>query len=151
MASLIFGAGVLAYDAAHKKIQKRRATKARHDARFSELEKDNAARIARLRELCACGGNHAATDHPGGGGQPMGDLSVDTNSDEGVSRGGGERLVRRTTSMPAVGRTGGVVELDEDDPPPPAYEQLEAGAGDQEIPRRDAAKRRFFWRSRKMT
>lgn len=57
---------MLAYDAIAKSFRRRRAAKSEKDARFATLERDNAARIARLRELCDCGGDHIAADHPGG-------------------------------------------------------------------------------------
>lgn len=104
MASPLFGAGVLGYDATHQKFQQRRVAKARRAARFSELEKVNAARIARLCDMCACEeGDHAAADHPGGGDQPMGDPEVDAKFGWMGKR---VCVVIRMTSMQAVGGRG---------------------------------------------
>lgn len=66
MASLLIGALALAYDSISKNIRRRRATKAQSADQFSALEQENAARVARLRERCECGGDHAAEEHPGG-------------------------------------------------------------------------------------
>ncbi|MCJ1319531.1 hypothetical protein MMC15_004867 [Xylographa vitiligo] len=49
MASLLLAAGVLTYDKVKTTRQKRRARKDDNAQRFSELEKDNAARMARLQ------------------------------------------------------------------------------------------------------
>ncbi|MCJ1421547.1 hypothetical protein MMC32_007911 [Xylographa parallela] len=51
MASLLLAAGVLTYDKVKTTRQKRRARKEDNAVRFSELEKDNAARMARLEPL----------------------------------------------------------------------------------------------------
>ncbi|MCJ1394655.1 hypothetical protein MMC18_007535 [Xylographa bjoerkii] len=48
MASLLLAAGVLTYDKVKTTRQKRRARKEDNAQRFSELEKDNAERMARL-------------------------------------------------------------------------------------------------------
>ena len=61
MASLIIGAGVLAYSQVKKK---REAKKAHNHARFTELERDNASRIAALQaKKCFC----QQSDWTGGG------------------------------------------------------------------------------------
>ncbi|MCJ1284858.1 hypothetical protein MMC26_004195 [Xylographa opegraphella] len=49
MASLIVAAGILTYDKVKTTRQKRRDRKEGNAQRFSELEKDNAARMARLQ------------------------------------------------------------------------------------------------------
>ncbi len=77
MASLILFLGTLLYDNQQKrKTEKKKLTA----ARFAELERDNAARIARLQDrLCDCGegGDHRREEHPGadggggGGGKRM--------------------------------------------------------------------------------
>ncbi|MCJ1461441.1 hypothetical protein MMC07_000038 [Pseudocyphellaria aurata] len=78
MASLLFGAIALTYSTVAKSVRRRRAAKSERDARFAELEHDNAVRIARLRaERCDCGGDHAAADHPGGPQMP-GEVDDDT-------------------------------------------------------------------------
>ena len=64
MASLLFAAGVLSYDQIKKSNQKRRAKKARDNTSFSELERENAARIAHLQgNTCFC----QQSDWQGGG------------------------------------------------------------------------------------
>lgn len=116
MASLLVGAIVITYDTIAKALRRKRAAKADRDARFATLERDNAARITRLRaELCDCGGDHTAADHPGGPRvrDEVGEERVIRN-DEGDGRG--------------VYRVG----TDED---PPAYEEVlasERGRGGRE-------------------
>lgn len=67
MAFLLVGAIMITYDTVAKALRRRRAAKAYRDARFAILERENAARITRLRsERCDCGGDHEAADHPGG-------------------------------------------------------------------------------------
>lgn len=112
MASLLFGAIVLTYDAIAKALRRRRSAKTDREARFATLERDNAARIARLRsERCDCGGDHVAAEHPGGpfvrdGAMSHADDTVIRNEDEGQD--------------PRAGRT--------DDGPPP-YDEVVAGGG----------------------
>lgn len=87
----------------------------------------------------------------------MGDPDVDANSiEEGRWRGRhshsqdeGGGGVRRASSMPPVGVTGAG---NEDLPPPPPYEEFGSTArvGEEAPPMGKPAKRRFFWRSRKM-
>ncbi|MCJ1258172.1 hypothetical protein MMC24_006003 [Lignoscripta atroalba] len=50
MASLIFAAGALTYDKVKTTRAKRRARKESNQARFSELEKDNAERMSRFQQ-----------------------------------------------------------------------------------------------------
>lgn len=84
MASLIFGAIVISYDAIAKTIRRRHATKAQTAARFSELEQENLARIQRLSVNCECGGNHSGEEHPGG--PYVGNSVIRNNMDGGGVR-----------------------------------------------------------------
>lgn len=113
MASLLFGAIVLTYDAIAKSLRRRRAVKADRDARFATLERDNAARIARLRERCDCGGDHIVADHPGG---PY-------VRDE-LGDGGDERVIRNDE-----GSGIGVYTTGRDEGPPAYDEVLAEGRG----------------------
>ncbi|KAL9130196.1 MAG: hypothetical protein Q9217_001541 [Psora testacea] len=64
MASLLLGAGALAYDQVQKSRAKRKARLAHNDARFSALERENANRIASLQQdTCFC----QRSDWRGGG------------------------------------------------------------------------------------
>ncbi|KAL9634876.1 MAG: hypothetical protein Q9164_003824 [Protoblastenia rupestris] len=55
MASLILGAGALAYDQVQKSRAKKKARVAHNSARFSALEQENADRIANLQQnICFC-------------------------------------------------------------------------------------------------
>lgn len=54
MAALLLGAGALAYDQIQKTRSKRRARLAHNDARFSELEKENDVRVARVQSVQRC-------------------------------------------------------------------------------------------------
>ncbi|KAL9104926.1 MAG: hypothetical protein Q9163_000171 [Psora crenata] len=64
MASLLLGAGALAYDQVQKSREKKKARLARNDARFTALERENADRIAHLQQnTCFC----QRSDWRGGG------------------------------------------------------------------------------------
>ena len=55
MASILVGATALAYTGVKKAREKRAARRAHNDARFAELERDNATRIAQLQSnTCFC-------------------------------------------------------------------------------------------------
>lgn len=55
MASLIIGAGALAYGSIKSHREKKKARREHNDARFAELERENATRIERLeRPRCFC-------------------------------------------------------------------------------------------------
>lgn len=57
MASLIFAAGVFAYDKVQKSREKKRAAREDRSVRYSELEKDHAKHLARTqsgRAICHC-------------------------------------------------------------------------------------------------
>ena len=55
MASLLLGAGALAYDQVQKSRAKKKARIAHNNARFSALERENANRIAHLQQnTCFC-------------------------------------------------------------------------------------------------
>lgn len=108
MASLIFAAGVLSYDAIKKKSAKRSAKKASRTGAFSDLERENAARIANLQSKDACfcqrsdwrgGGCEAHGYVPAAGevgGPPL--YSEIEHGDGEV--GDGERVERRRTMPP---------------------------------------------------
>ncbi|KAM0798844.1 hypothetical protein BDR22DRAFT_890962 [Usnea florida] len=105
MASILFAAGVLSYESIKKSRAKRAEKKAFNDSRFSQLERDNAARIAQLQgTTCFC----QTSDWRGGGcethgyvpaaGQPGGPpapeyTEVDESGGVGAvgSSGGGRR------------------------------------------------------------
>lgn len=53
MASILFAAGLLSYESIKKARAKRAGKKAFNSSRFSELERENAARIAQLH-TCSC-------------------------------------------------------------------------------------------------
>ena len=64
MASILVAAGVLSYESIKKSRAKRTERKAFNETRFSELERDNAARIAQLQgRTCFC----QTSDWRGGG------------------------------------------------------------------------------------
>ena len=79
MASLLLGVGVLTYDQIKKQKAKRTAKKEHNSARFSELEAENARRIAALQEnTCVCqtsdwrGGNCERHGYVPAAGEPGG-------------------------------------------------------------------------------
>ena len=101
MASILFAAGILSYESIKKSRAKRAEKRAFNSSRFSELERDNAARIAQLQgTTCFC----QTSDWRGGGcethgyvpaaGQPGGPPAPEyTEVDE--SRGVGSEDGRR--------------------------------------------------------
>lgn len=105
---------MITYDTVAKALRRRRAAKADRDARFAILERDNAARIERLRsERCDCGGDHEAADHPGG--------PYIRNEMEG---GGDEMIIRNDDGDRRGFYTRGRDER------PPGYEEALAGGRD---------------------
>ena len=91
MASIIIGAGVLAYQTAQDKRKKK---KAHNDTRFSELERDNAARIANLQQTsCFCNRSDWTGDCPMHGALPQ-----VNRTQSGLPRYNSEGNPRRDTS-----------------------------------------------------
>ena len=71
MASILLAAGILSYESVKKTRAKRAEKRASHTSRFSELERENAARIARLQgQTCFC----QTSDWRGGGCETHGDV-----------------------------------------------------------------------------
>ena len=126
MASLLFAAGVLSYDQIKKSTQKRRAKKAQNTTSFSELERENAARIAHLQgNTCFCqqsdwqGGGcdiHGYVPAAGEPGGPPAYMEVDE---------GGGRIPERRMSEPPMyeDRSGDVAAAGRTDTGPQAGEQ----------------------------
>lgn len=103
MASLLFAAGVLSYDAIKKQSHKRRARKAHQSTSFADLERDNAARIANLQSTsCFC----QRSDWRGGGCEQHG-------------------------YVPAAGEPGGPPLYSREEEEAPAYEEGEERAGER--------------------
>jgi len=98
MASLLISAGYLSYIQIRKSTQKRRAKKAAQTSAFSDLERENAARIAHLQDnTCFCqqsdwqGGGcevHGYVPAAGEPGGPPAYMEVE-GRDEGDGRGEG--------------------------------------------------------------
>lgn len=102
MASILFAAGLLSYDSIKKSRAKRAERKAFNTTRFSELERENAARIAQLQgHTCFC----QTSDWRGGGcethgyvpaaGEPGGPPAPDYTEFDGAGGEGAGRGDRR--------------------------------------------------------
>ncbi|KAL9598094.1 MAG: hypothetical protein Q9219_004725 [cf. Caloplaca sp. 3 TL-2023] len=105
MASLIIASGALAYDRVQKSRAKRSAAKAHNLARFSELERENAARMQDLRAKKMCFCQKRSDWRAGEGGCPV----HDPDEGEAGRGGGGEKKVRGTDTVGTTGETEGKV------------------------------------------
>ena len=86
MASLLFGAGVLAYDQIQKKRDRKKSKTQHNSTRFSELERENADRIAALQQnTCFC----QRSDWRGGGCEVHGYVPPAAGARSGAGDGDG--------------------------------------------------------------
>ena len=114
MASLLIGAGVLAYDKVQTSRQKRKEAKMAHNqSRFEELERENRERVGRLN------GGYGGSTHQ----QQQQQQSFYAPPAEPRLR----RRESRTSTHSPVG-AGAIADPAAEEAPPPAYEDVVRGA-----------------------